>query len=159
MNRRIFLLCLLPLAGCGGSAVSLPPPTDLSREVTIKQGVWGRILFLQGSFFPNDPNSQGSTNPVSRRIYFFPAVNYKDAITDFNNVFYLGLPGTPVRIVESRADGFFQAALPPGRYTMVTREEGGYWANLIEDNEINPVTVTANQVGEVEFKITYEASF
>lgn len=65
-------------------------------------------------------------------------------------------------IVKGYSDsaGCVQFSLPPGRYTVLVREKGMWYANSYGGNgEIFEVEVKSGECASYEFRITHSASF
>jgi hypothetical protein len=155
------MLCVSVLSisvyGCGGGEGS--PPPDLSTRVTVTQGIWGQILFSSGDFSPS--LSRGSVVPVRRKIYVYEATKISEVVMPPNEYggFYTTIQTRLIASTESDEDGFYQFALPPGRYSLFVREGDRFYANGGgHDGTIFPVEVQAETVKKVPFGITYAAS-
>ncbi|MEL7148109.1 MAG: carboxypeptidase regulatory-like domain-containing protein, partial [Bacteroidota bacterium] len=56
--------------------------------------------------------------------------------------------------------GKYAISLKPGKYSVFTKEAGGYFSNRFDsDNNIGVVTVTADNVTTYDIKIDFKASY
>src|SRR5712664_1162485 len=96
------------ISGCGRG------PTSPDRG----QGdLRGTVLFLEGNFMPGTPT--GTTTPVRRemRIYVL-ASQFSDVVPSGIPGFYRHVNTPLVARVWSDYSGFFEVALPPGKYSL-----------------------------------------
>jgi len=142
--------------GCDGdSRVPLQ-----EQRVSIDEGVWGRISFWEGNFMPGDRCTSGRITPAQRLILFFePTPDSMVVHPAYNGAFASEIRTSPVDSVWSDGSGFFELALPPGRYSMFVREDSLLYANGWDDQIIYPVNVTAGMRTAVSFDIDYEAAY
>jgi hypothetical protein len=65
-----------------------------------------------------------------------------------------------VATAQSDDQGRYAVALPPGRYSVFTKEEGGYFANLFDGQGVaNPVEVKAGELTALDILINYNAAY
>ena len=100
------------------------------------------------------------TCPVQRtvRIYEYTTIsqaNYQPGSGGFYESFNTNL----VSEVQTDANGFFQAELPKGSYTVVIMEKGKLYANLSDgQGGINPVVVEGGRE-QLDVNINYQAAY
>jgi hypothetical protein len=62
--------------------------------------------------------------------------------------------------VKSDREGYFEAELPPGMYSIFVRENGYYYATRVDGvGYVFPVNVDEGGTVEVQFDITYKATY
>lgn len=126
----------------------------------IKQGISGKVLWMEGNLMPtiDRPNKALQGRPISRQIFIYKLVNVRDAESD--GQFFTKIKGNLVKKVQSDQDGLFSVQLPVGEYSLLVKEEKGFYANLYDgSNNINPVVVNKNKITEVEIKVDYKAVY
>lgn len=133
-------------------------PPDTSDQITITQGVWGNVWFWEGNFMPVAYG--GTITPVVREIY----VHTLTSIDSVNQVsyspFYYEIYTQLVAITESNNTGFFEIALPPGRYSFFVKEDSLFYANRFDgEGNILPATVVEDSVTKVQIDITHKAYY
>ncbi len=153
MNAIIVNLLLLLFTSC---AVK---PTNIN-ENDIKQGVEGRVLWMEGNLMPttDKPNAAIKGKPIERQIFIYKLVNVMDTETDGR--FFTKIKGKLVKKVQSDAQGKFKAQLPVGEYSLLVKEEKGWYANLFDgDNNVNPVVVNKNKITKIDINVDYKAVY
>ncbi len=153
------VVCLaLALAGCGGDRGGNPPGPP---PRPIDQGVFGTVEFWEGDFmptvYPQVPG--GSVTPVARTVYIFDRTTDADVVADTLGGFFTEIHTTLIKTTQSSANGYFFAELPVGTYSLFVGEDGRYYANRWSDGYIQPVSVEAGQLAEVEITIDYLAAY
>jgi hypothetical protein len=129
-----------------------------AAKVTITEGVWGTVSFMKGNCMPG---SSGCSNcPTRRTVRFYEYTLMNQAVkAGMYNDFFTSFSTSLVKEIETDDKGFFQVALPPGKYTMVVLEDGKLYSNISDgQGGINPVIYNGGRQN-VNFSITYQASF
>ena len=76
------------------------------------------------------------------------------------NSFYQKINSKLVKKVKSDKKGMYSVTLPMGYYSLFTKEEKGFYANLFDDAmNINPVQVRKGKWAKFEFVIDYQAVY
>jgi hypothetical protein len=168
--RRLLLVLFAPAAlllGC--SEEGHPPPSgpgpcqvDYPEHnenlVTIDQGVWGDVWFWEGDFMPPCPT--GTVTAVSRQMRIYEVAGLDDVDPAGHGSFYSAVHTPLVAIVESGDNGFFEAALAPGEYSVFALEDTLLYASWVAGGgSVSPVTVEVGEVTGVIFEITYLSSW
>ena len=144
-------------SGCNdfGPGNSIPP--DTFKQVTITQGIWGNVWFWEGNFMPGSEN--GTITPVEREIQVYEATRH-DSVTFAGGSFYRDILTRLVATTRSNRSGFYEVALPPGKYSLFVIEDSLYYANPSDSaSHIQPGTVTENQITKVQINIDYRAGY
>jgi len=135
------------------------PSSSLCRK-KITAGVKGTVLFLKGNHMPSPGKVSGSPAGVAREIGFFELTRTDQTEEGQDAGFYKKLKTRLIKKTHSGKDGCFIVRLKPGRYSMLVREKGEWYANSLGGNgEIQEVMVARDSVTEVQFRITYAAFF
>jgi hypothetical protein len=71
------------------------------------------------------------------------------------NGIFTTVPTEMVMSVMTENDGSFKVKLPPGEYSVFIKEGGALYANLFEQNRINPVVVKPKQYSWVTITVEY----
>jgi hypothetical protein len=150
---------VLVLVGCdgrwGGGYAKYPP--DTRSQLTIEQGVWGNVWFWEGDFMPV---SWGKITPVRRAVYAFELTSSGQVEWVERGVFFRNVGTRLVDSTLSNQTGFFQMALPPGKYSVFVREDSLYYACGSDgQGNIQPATVETDSVTRVQIDIIYKACF
>lgn len=127
------------------------------RKITIEQGVSGTVLFEEGNCMPALSDSC-KIYPVNRTIRIYEVSTADD--TEGEGPFYSEVHTPLLATVESDADGFYQAALEPGEYSIFVEEGGRLYANFTNgDGEIQVAVIDSGWVTMIHPKLNYNASY
>ena len=171
---RIMTLITVVLGLCcvvSCDEVPVMPSDSAQDEVSfnVREGISGYVRFWEGDFMPTFPGDErdGKVYPVVRQVLFFTPILSADAEYSLVEVepglfvdLVIGVPVEPVAMVWSDVEGYFEVSLPPGRYSILVRECGYLYANMLDgDGYIFPVEVTDGELTSVQFDITYMATY
>ena len=120
----------------------------------------GELVWVTGNQMPG-PDREPTTNgkPIQRVVVIYPPVNWNDCTVGEQGL-YVEIPGEPVNTVLSDSTGLFMTHLPPGMYSVFTREENGLFASLMNgEGIINPVTIQRRDTTEIRIEINYTAAY
>lgn len=134
--------------------------TIKNGKSTIKEGVFGRVLWLQGNFMPSpDKPQQKNGTPAQRTVYIYQLTKLSDA--EGEAPLFSKINKTLVAKVKTNQDGYFQCKLLPGKYSIFTLEEDGkFFANIFEgDGSIASFEVKEGKVTTYDIKVNYKAAF
>jgi hypothetical protein len=132
---------------------------DTANQVTIVQGVWGTVRLWEGDFMPPFPT--GTITPVQREICVYEATRY-DSVEQIvgSGGFYKSIFTKRVARTKSNAKGFYEVALPPGRYSVFVLEDTLFYSNEGDGaGYLTPVTVLAGKTTERRIDISSGAAF
>jgi hypothetical protein len=171
MNRSFLFvsICLVLLVACDKEPTSALDPVMSENLPGISQGIYGLVLFWEGDFMPTYPedDSGGSVYPVVRDVCIFEAVLHRDIEWTYVEIepgiyTYLAaaIPSELVKVVKSDKEGYFEAELPPGMYSIFVRENGYYYATRVDGaGYVFPAEVGEGGTVGVKFDITYMAAY
>lgn len=168
MTNKLFIVLPISLLilGCKESenANSVTDETGDQYEITISQGVWGVVKFWEGNHMPGvvgEESSSGTITPVSRNIRIYRSTTQSENETiGLSSAFYGNINSELIAIAYSDQNGFYQAELPVGKYSVFTEEDEGLYANIYDtDFVINPVDVENAAVSRLDIDVTYRATF
>ncbi|TPE42629.1 hypothetical protein [Pontibacter mangrovi] len=116
------------------------------QKITITQGITGTLTLKEGNCMPIiGPNSTCKEYPVKRTVVVYPYTTLQEA-EQTEHVYYK-IDALPVLTVESDAEGFYQAKLSPGTYSVFILNDGKLFANSTDgQGGINPVRVDEDVV-------------
>ena len=129
-------------------------------KTTIKQGVFGQVVWVQGNMMPSpDFPLRGSGKPVRRMIRIYELTNVSQV--DGDAPLYSSVKSTLLLTVKSDKNGHYQAKLLPGKYSIFTVEDDGkLFANSFnEKGMINSVEVKMDEVTVFNININYKAYY
>jgi hypothetical protein len=130
----------------------------------IRQGVFGRVLFIQGNQMPSPDQKTSSGKPVVRKIHIYELTTLKE--TTGQSPLFDEIKSKLVATTTSNSEGYFQCKLPIGKYSIFTvEEEAGeskkvFFANLFEGNgEITPFEIFDGKVVNYNININHKAYY
>ncbi|OKL39405.1 hypothetical protein [Pontibacter flavimaris] len=125
------------------------------KKVSITQGITGTLTLIEGNCMPIiGPNSTCKEYPIKRKIVIYPYTTLQEA--NRHDFLYYTLDAKPVVTVESDAEGFYQAKLTPGTYSVFIQENGKLYANGLDgQGGINPVRVEEDMVVSFNLRLDY----
>ena len=147
----VFLLGLILFASC--------KPQKMNN-----QGIQGNVYWIEGNQMPQASEKEASSlflkaeKAVKRTIHIHQLTHINQAsLGDY----LFGSIETPlVASIETNEEGEFSIELPPGKYSIFTVEENGYFASVFDlDSYIHPVEVKKGEWNKVTITINYEATF
>ncbi|EAZ80877.1 carboxypeptidase-like regulatory domain-containing protein [Algoriphagus machipongonensis] len=125
------------------------------------QGVVGTITWIEGNQMPkigDEKEEDASEVLVKRKVQVYPITNISDVKVE--NGLITGIATEMVKEVTSDEEGKYALDLSPGRYTVVTVEEDGLFANIFDgEGNIQPVTIKENEWVLLDILINYKAVY
>lgn len=123
-----------------------------------KQGLQGQVFWVSGNQMPGPEVVLSPNQGAVREVLIFELTTVADATQV--GPFFRDIKTRLVLMVQSRPDGTFKAKLPPGSYSVFTKEKNGLYANLFDDKgNINPVVVKNGQYAWKTITIDYDAAY
>ncbi len=132
---------------------------NIGSALAQKQGIQGQVFWLSGNQMPGPERKPASTHQgIAREIHIYNAVSTDRTKREGN--FYVTIDAVLVTTVQSNADGTFKVKLPPGRYSLFTKEKEGLFANLLDGNGcINCIVVKKKKYSWITITVDYDAAF
>lgn len=139
-------ICLsigLTVLSCRGHKVLR---TDRAGTQALEQGIEGQAQMETGNMMPIRSTPIGTRHNISTIIYIYALASMADVVRDANGPFYTSINKPLIKTVRSEANGFFKASLPPGKYSLFTKENDLWFSNSFDQyNNICPVTVVSGR--------------
>lgn len=127
---------------------------------SIKQGVFGKVVWLQGNMMPSpDLPVRGNGNPIQRTIKIYEHTSFSQV--NGEAPLFVNLKTKLIKTIKSDKNGYYQATLLPGKYSIFTlEEEGKLFANSFDgEGLISCFEVKPNEVVTFDIKINYKANY
>ena len=131
------------------------------------QGVVGLVTWQEGNQMPmitEDAKEEKNNKreiigePVKRTVRVYPLIKISDVTLD--NGLFQSVAAKPITEIETDDNGEYAINLSPGRYSILTVEEGGLFASIFDgDGNIQPVTVKENEWTLLDIVVNYKAVF
>lgn len=152
---------LFPLETEAGKRKRRQPKKKISHcDLSITQGVKGFVRFLSGNQMPSPDKTPDPGTGVSREIGIFTLTRESDAVPGKASGFYKKLKTKRVLSFWSNNQGCFSTTLTPGKYSILVKEDGQWYANQFDgDGYIFPFEVKEGEVTTLNFRITHKAAF
>lgn len=130
------------------------------NATTVKQGIKGIVAEAVGNQMPSPDREPSGPQPIATTIYVYELTNLSQVQRDGSEPSYTVIRTREVAKVQSEKNGQFALVLPPGQYSLFTKVDGKFYANSFDEkNNIQPITVEANQVTEVKIVISAKAFY
>ena len=131
-----------------------------SSRQSIDQGVKGVVAEAVGNQMPSPDRKPDGPKPIKTAIYVYELTNMSQVTREGNEPFYSAINTKLVKTVESDKEGRFAIELPQGSYSLFTKVDGKFYANLFDGkNNIQPVIVATNKVTELNITISAKAFY
>lgn len=132
-------------------------------KVTVTNGIWGTVAFKEGNCMPVLPSppapSSCKTCPVKRTVRIYEYTTRNQATPQSTEVFYDSFNTQLIKEIETDNEGFFQAEIAPGNYTIVVMENGRLYAFGHDGQSgISPFNYAGGQQN-INLTLTYKAVF
>jgi hypothetical protein len=151
----LFTALLIGLSSCSKAQMKAFSSTN--------QGLFCEVFWLEGNFMPgiidgDRPAERASGIPTEREVWIFEPLKADEL--QQKDGFYLKPGKAPLAKVKTDANGRFFIHLPEGKYSILTKEEGGLWANMFDgENHIYPITISRGEITQIRFEINYMAAY
>ena len=123
-----------------------------------KQGICGKVLWVAGNQMPGPGKKLSKGSGVEREIHIYEVVTVEN--TTQQNGFFTDIRSRRVAVGMSRSNGSYKIALPPGNYSVFTKEPDGLFANLFDaQGAINVVTVKEGEFTVIDLTVNYKAAY
>ena len=131
------------------------------------QGVVGLVTWQEGNQMPmiTEEPKEGKKDkrvtigdPVKRTVRVYPLIKISDVTLE--NGLFQSVAAKPITEIETDENGEYSINLSPGRYSILTVEEGGLFASIFDgDGNIQPVTIKEKEWKLLDIVINYKAAF
>lgn len=131
------------------------------------EGVVGIVTWQEGNQMPmiTEEVKEGKKNkrvtigdPVKRTVRVYPLIKISDVTLE--NGLFQSVAAQPITEIETDENGRYSIKLSPGRYSILTVEEGGLFASIFDgDGNIQPVTVKENEWTLLDIVVNYKAAY
>lgn len=127
-------------------------------------GIEGQVIWIEGNQMPQVSDNKSELaapmngEPAKRTIRIHQLTHINQA--SLGDYLFGDIETPLVAEVETDEKGYFKVELPPGRYSIFTVEESGYFANVFDlDSYIHPLTVEKSKWNKVQIRVDYKAAY
>ena len=127
---------------------------------TIKQGIYGKVIWQEGNMMPSPDAPSGKTGkPVSRKLRIYELTKMSEVTG--NSPLFTTNSAKLIAETTANEEGNFQCKLNPGSYSIFTVEPDGFlFGNLFNGKgEIMAFEVKEEQLTQLNIYINYKAAF
>ena len=123
-----------------------------------KQGLHGQVFWVSGNQMPGPESILSPNQGAVREVLIYELTSFKD-VTQVGP-FFRDIKTKMVASIQSKPDGTFKLKLPPGAYSVFTKEKNGLYANLFDEkSNINPVVIKTGEYVWKVITIDYDAAY
>lgn len=129
-------------------------------ESSIAQGIYGQVIWKEGNLMPTigQPSHQNQGKPIVREIHVFPVISLNE-VQQEGSFYQLGSLEA-IQVIQSDANGCFEVNLEVGAYSLLIKEEDGFFANTFDGKmNLNPFEVQKNSLTEATLIVDYKAAY
>ncbi len=134
------------------------------EKINLSEGLAGTVINIEGNCMPmivveGEGENTCLRYPV-RRVIHIHEYTCRNNSEHLQGGFHTNVETVLIAKVESDAEGFFQAELPPGKYSLFISEENMLYANLWDgQGGVQPVEVREGEVSVAILEISHSATF
>jgi len=126
----------------------------------IRQGIEGNISIQSGNMMPSPNRPSPRPHGIMATIYIYEPTNLSQVARVGTSTFYTDIRTKLIASVQSDSTGHFIVALPPGSYSLFTKQNNQFYANLFDtNNNISLYTVEKDKLTPVKFNVNYAATY
>ncbi|NJN41911.1 MAG: carboxypeptidase regulatory-like domain-containing protein [Flammeovirgaceae bacterium] len=128
----------------------------LTNEVEFlrKEGIRGKVYWISENQMPGPGQKRKPDLGIERELYIHDVTTIDQV--EGKDGFYSSIQTPLVIKVMTKRNGTFKINLPPGTYSVFTKEPQGFYANLLDHNkQINPVTVHPRKFSWISITVDY----
>ena len=125
-----------------------------------KQGIEGYVYMVSGNQMPGPGVKRPAPRGMKTTVYVFELSNINQVVKPDESPFYSAVKTKLVKRVVSDNKGHFSVQLPPGHYSVFTKKDALYYANVFDEkNNISPVQVSPKKMTRIEVQVSYNAVY
>lgn len=124
------------------------------------QGIQGHVYRISGNQMPSPETKPPTPKGVRAMVYIYELTNLSQVNRTTQSSFYRSISTKLIKTTQSDSSGYYKVKLPPGHYSLFTKKDSLFYANLYDGhNNIAPVYVTPGKMSKVDIKIDYDAVY
>jgi hypothetical protein len=125
-----------------------------------KCGIQGYVYEVKGNQMPSPDEKREPPRGIKTDVYIYELTRSSQVVPDERSGFYKSINTRLVKQVSTNEKGFFKVKLPPGKYSVFTKVDSLFYANLFDqDNSIYPVEVQKKKMTDIVIKQDYNAAY
>ncbi|PWT72852.1 MAG: hypothetical protein C5B59_14780 [Bacteroidetes bacterium] len=124
------------------------------------QGIEGHVFRISGNQMPSPDVKPRAPRGIQTTVYIFELTNLSQVEREGQSAFYRSISTKLIKTTKSDGSGFFKVKLPPGHYSLFTKKDSLFYANLFDgSNNIAPVQVTPGKMSRIDIRVDYDAVY
>jgi hypothetical protein len=128
--------------------------------MNVKQGIEGYVYRVSGNQMPSPDAPPSRPRGVKTKVYVYELTNIQQVVKEGQGAFYRSINTKFIKVFETNSKGFFRVALQPGKYSLFTKKDNLFYANIFDGkNNIAPIEVLPKALSKVEIKVDYDATY
>jgi hypothetical protein len=145
--KKLLVICCL-ISSC---AVAQKP-------VKISQGVQGTVVERKGNYMPSPGAAPDNGKPLVTDVLVYELTN-RNEVSSADGTTFTNLTKKLIAKTSTDNNGFYMISLPVGIYSVFINN-GHLYANSIDGKgNINPVTITKNNVAQLNIMVSNTAVY
>ncbi len=130
-----------------------------AEKISISQGIGGTLVFTEGNCMPGAIDTTCRRYPVQRTVHIHECTHRSQA-DHIQGGFHKDIETAIIASVITDREGFFEAELPPGKYSIFVEEDNLLYANLWDSvGCIQPASVNSGETTVRRINITHSAYY
>ena len=125
-----------------------------------RQGIEGYVYLVTGNQMPGPGVKRPAPKGIKTTVYIYALTNISQVVKPDDSPFYSSIKTKLVKRVVSDSKGRFSVQLPPGSYSVFTKKDSLFYANLSDEkNNIFPVKVAKGKMTKIDVQVNYNAVY
>ncbi|WP_458925574.1 hypothetical protein [Flavitalea antarctica] len=109
---------------------------------------------------PSPDEKRAPPKGIKTSVYIYELTSPAQVVAADRPGFYKSIKSKLIKEVSTDEKGFFKVKLPPGKYSLFTKAEALYYANIYDQfNNIYPVEVQKKKMTDVVIKQDFNAAY
>lgn len=123
-------------------------------------GIQGYVYEVKGNQMPSPDEKREPPRGIHTDVYIYELTSSAQTVAGDRPGFYKSISSKLIKQVSTDNKGFFKVKLPPGKYSLFTKVDSVFYANLFDErNNIYPVEVVKKKMTDVVIKQDYNAAY
>lgn len=133
------------------------------KDKNLKSGIQGQVLWLEGNqmpkvLAPGEKDDRDKPKGIQRSLYIYEPTTSNEL--EGSPTVYKKVNAKQIGVFETDEEGKFSIKLPPGTFSIFTKEEEGYFASTSDGKGvIGAVVVEKDQFNTLTIRVDYKAYY
>jgi hypothetical protein len=123
-------------------------------------GIQGYVYEIKGNQMPSPDEKRAPPKGIKTMVYIYELTSPAQVVAADRPGFYKSVSSKLIKEVMTDDKGFFKVKLSPGKYSLFTKAEALYYADIFDQyNNIYPVEVEKKKMTDVVIKQDFNAAY